>query len=677
MKSRVILLTFLLIVSMAWGSVTAQNWRELKTIEDVCKAYPDLVNQLMHELDLDYPGMEKVNRAFGKGDIQEASRQLLEYYKKSANAPHLRKQQPAITSQTKAEADSIIENILVIQNVRGQIPWGEDGHRDWYYKGPNNDHEWAWLSNRHSQIQSVFATYIETGNPKYAIYIDEFLRDFIIKSMPYPAVKSRTSVWRGLEVSFRAKRWSEIFYGLLNSEYLLPATRLLILTSLPDHAHYNRNFHAQNNWLTMEISALATVAANFPEFKKSKEWLDYSIDVMVESMKDQIYPDGVQTELTSHYHITSLSNFELFKNICDQVNRKLPDYYTQTLADMNDYLAKTMRPNGTGILNNDGDLDYNRDRILRASAKYGKKDWEYIATNGEKGEIPTNGPSYFFPWAGQLVSRGGYDSDAHWSFFDIGPWGTGHQHSDKLHISIAAYGRDLLVDAGRFAYTGEVAEKYKPYAISSKAHNVLLIDGKGQAKGPLLADAPIDEKQWRITNKYDYAWGAFDSFSGIEGEVNHTRHVYYSRNNFWVVVDEIVTDQPRKIEALWHWHPTCNVSNDGAKVYTQNERGNLQIIPLGIQERVIEFVKGQENPEIQGWYSPSYNEFEPNTTSIYSLNIDSNARLVWVIVPSDKVEKGIKADMLSESSNEITIRVINEKNEELIEKVSLYRINND
>ena len=108
--------------------------------------------------------------------------------------------------------------------------------------------------------------------------------------MPYPGVKSSTSVWRGLEVAARAKVWSRIFYGLINSEYLSPATQLLMLSSLPDHAHYNRNFHGGNNWLTMEISALATVATNFPEFKKSGEWLDYSIETMVESMKGQMEP---------------------------------------------------------------------------------------------------------------------------------------------------------------------------------------------------------------------------------------------------------------------------------------------------------------------------------------------------------------------------------------------------
>ena len=37
-----------------------------------------------------------------------------------------------------------------------------------------------------------------------------------------------------------------------------------MLTSLPDHTHYMKNFHAPaGNWLTMEMSGLAMVAVDF------------------------------------------------------------------------------------------------------------------------------------------------------------------------------------------------------------------------------------------------------------------------------------------------------------------------------------------------------------------------------------------------------------------------------
>jgi hypothetical protein len=270
---RIFLATCIL-YAVHFNTLAQKNWREIVTVEQVVEYYPEMVKRLIDQIDLGREGLEKVKSANDSGRIVEACKYLLDYYKNSHNAQDLRKEVPLKTTKTDAYADTILNNVFVIQNVRGQVEYGPDGHRDWYYKGPNNDREWAWLSNRHAQLARVFTTYLDTGNPRYAEYIDLFLRDFIIKSMPYPAAKGSESIWRGLEVAARAKVWSRIFYGLINCEYISPATQLFMLSSLPDHAHYNRNFHGGNNWLTMEISALATIAAYFPEYKTSVQWMD-------------------------------------------------------------------------------------------------------------------------------------------------------------------------------------------------------------------------------------------------------------------------------------------------------------------------------------------------------------------------------------------------------------------
>lgn len=652
---------FIGILLFITGKLVAQkHWEAITSVEDVCEYYPERTENMFTHFNLNYPGLEKVKSAYNNSKLVDACTFLLEYYQNKSGVQHLRQEQPPATDQSVAEADTILTNVFVIQNVRGQVPVGDDGHRDWYYKGPNNDREWAWLSNRHSQINQVLTTYFETGNPKYASYIDRFLRDFIIKSWPYPAVKSRTSVWRGLEVAARAKVWSRIFYGLINSEYLSPATQLLMLSSLPDHAHYNRNFHSSNNWLTMEISALATIATNFPEYKKSDEWLEYSIETMAESMKDQVYADGVQTELTSHYHNVSLYNFELFKDICDRAEKPLPDFFNQTIEAMYRFIAHAVRPSGFRILNNDGDRGSDRDLILRGAERFKNSEWEYIATNGTSGTEPSDGPSYFYPWAGQLISRSGYEADAHWSFFDIGPWGSGHQHNDKLHLSVAAYGRDLLVDAGRFAYTGEVAQKFRPYAKGSAGHNILLIDGQGQEAGPTHTKEPLGNRYFKITDAFDYASSSFDRFIEVAGEAKHSRSMVYVRGEFWVVVDRIVTDRPREIDALWHWHPANVVERDGGTVKTNNQRGNLAVIPVSKQTFAIEFIKGQEAPEIQGWYSPEYNIFEPNIASVYSTTIGESTTFVWLLLPSEQEMPNIGANIIAENDNEVTLEVKSE-----------------
>ena len=647
------------------ATLSAQSgWQKIKTVEDVVAAYPEEMNEMLEQFNLGYPGLEKVKNAYEKGNLEKACNELLAYYKNGNTADHLRREQPDQSKETVASADTILKNVFTVQNVKGKVPYLENGHRDWHYKGPNTDNEWAWLSNRHSQISEVLQVYFETGNPKYAKYIDEFLGDFIIASWPYPAEKSGTSVWRGLEVAARAKVWSRVFYGLINSEYLSPATKLLMLSSLPDHAHYNRNFHAGANWLTMEISALATVATNWPEYEKSPEWLDYSIKTISESMKGQVYDDGIQTELTSHYHNVAMRNFVLFKDICDRANAELPGFFDETIEKMYSYIAHAVRPDGYRILNNDGDRGSDVELIMDGAERYNHPEWNYIVTNGREGTKPGDGPSYFYPWAGHVISRSGFNADAHWSFFDIGPWGSGHQHNDKLHISVAAFGRDLLVDAGRFAYRGAVAEKFRPYARGTQGHNILLVDGKGQAPGPRLAEKPLSEKHCTITENYDHAWGKFDNFSELEGECEHMRQLFYVRGDMWVVIDRISSDRPRKIEALWHFHPDCDVKQNNEIVSTNNKRGNLQIIPVGNQNWEINFVKGQEEPEIQGWYSEEYNKYEPNIATIYTTNVEGDSEFIWVLFPSEKVANDIQAEIISKDENQMELKVFNSQNDE-------------
>jgi hypothetical protein len=651
---------FTVIFFFVFQNAQAQKtWKDLRSAEDICSHYPEQMKNMLNQFNLDLPGLEKVKTAYAAGDLVKACEQLLVYYKNGNTAGFLRKDLPTTSRRTVASADTILKNVFHVQNIRGQLAYLPDGHRDWYYKGPNDDKEWAWLSNRHTQLSEVFGAYMTTGNPKYAEYIDLFFRDFIITSMPYPAVKSNTSVWRGLEVAARVKVWSKIYYGLIQSPYLSPATQLLILSSLPDHAHYNRNFHSGNNWLTMEISALATVATNFPEYKNAEEWLTYAIATMSESMKGQVYEDGAQTELASHYHNVSLANFELFKEICDRAGKPLPAFFNKRIIDMYDYIARAVRPDGYRILNNDGDRGSDRELLLKAAAKYKKPEWAYIASNGRLGNKPKSNASYFFPWAGQVISRSGYDADAHWSFFDIGPWGSGHQHNDKLHLSVAAYGRDLLVDAGRFAYTGEVARKFRPYATGSSGHNLVLIDGNGQKPGPTLALAPLGDRHAKITPAFDYATNVFDTFKNVAGVASHTRAVMYARGAFWMVVDRIQTDKPRKVETLWHWHPDCIVRRgDDGVVKTDNPKGNLAVIPVSKQNLDVRFIKGQEQPEIQGWYSPEYNVYMPNITTNYAIDIKESQTFVWLLLPSEGKTPPVKARILSESENDVKVEVV-------------------
>jgi len=625
-------------------ALLSTSGEEQVSVEALCRAHPARVESLFEALDLERQGLEAVKAAVDNGTLPAACTALLDYYRQGDTASWLRK--PAVKPGTNrvASADTFLAGTFSAYSVSAEVPLREDGGLDWSYNGPNGDREWGWGLNRHPWVSALVDAYHATGNPDYIEGFDRLIRDWVTAN-PYPGEKNNTPQWRGLEVHSRvAGAWPHAFYGLQHADGFTPAARILMLSSLPDHAHYLRNFHANSgNWIAMELLALAMTAACWPEFKQADAWFDYATSRLVPEITRQVYPDGVQKELTSHYHSVALGSFDRFVQLAKRVGRPLPEEVTSGIERMCNYTAYAMRPTGHGPLNNDSNLDFNRPQTTDRAKQFERPDWAYIATNGAEGARPEGEPSVVFPWAGQVIMRSGWDAAAHWAFFDIGPLGTGHWHFDKLHLSVSAYGRDILVDAGRYTYKGG---PWRSYFVGSQSHNVVLVDGCRQKAYAREASEPVLNNT-AITPRTDYARGTYDAgFADLQGAATHTRAVVYLRGEYWVVVDRIETDRPRTVQALWHFHPSCTVEADGVSAAsTDADKGNVRIVPASDLSWQLDMVNGQTEPEIQGWWSRRYNIKEPSTCAVYTARIDGSATFAWVILPAKGPIPVIEADL--------------------------------
>jgi hypothetical protein len=602
----------------------------------VCATHPKRMQSLFAALDLEHQGLETVKTAAIREDWPAAGEALLAYYRQSTSGGWLRHAPVTPTSATDLQADTLLRDSFVFYTVEGTVPRRPDGGLDWQYQGPHNDPEWALALNRHFFLSTLLTAYYATGNPVYAHRLDAFLRDWVLAN-PYFGRANADFAWRGLEVSFRPKAWAPVFFGLLADEAFSPATRLLLLSSLPDHADYLRRFHnTGNNWTTMEMSGLALISAAWPEFKQAPADLDYARGILTAEMTAQKYPDGVQKELASHYHYVSLINFEQFATTLRHAGLPVPDVYAKGLEGMWNYLAYSVQPDGANPLNNDSDRDDYREILLGAAKTYGRPDWAFIVSNGAQGTVPAGVPSVVFPWAGQVIMRSGWEAKAQYAFFDVGPWGTAHQHNDKLHLSLSAGGRELLVDSGRYTY---VSGDWRRFFLGSSSHNVILIDGQGQCPSAPATTVPLASGATAILPDVDYVQATFsDGYQNVEGVIIHTRAVVYLRGKFWVVFDRVEADRPRTLTALWHFHPACTVTEEyGMLVTTDPDVGNLRLVPVGGQPWQLHFARGQEKPVLQGWYSVKYNLKEPATCGIYTLRTSGTTTCAWVIVPDERM----------------------------------------
>ena len=72
---------------------------------------------------------------------------------------------------------------------------------------------------------------------------------------------------------------------------------------------------------------------------------------------------------------------------------------------------------------------------------------------------------------------------------------------------------------------------------------------------------------------------------------------------------------------------------------------------------IINIVKGQTEPSIQGWYSDKYNHKQPSPTVIYSTKIDGPATFAWVLIPARGEAPYAKAEIIAEDEECVYIRI--------------------
>jgi hypothetical protein len=380
------------------------------------------------------------------------------------------------------------------------------------------------------------------------------------------------------------------------------------------------------------MTGLGTIGCAWPEFHLASLWRALASDQMMAEMQGQIYPDGAQKELSSSYQRVVAEQFTMLIDTYKQFGYDTPALLDEGVQLVWNYLALTLRPDGTTPENNDSDRSDLRDKLNTAAQTYHRADWTYVTSHGATGTAPADGPTVMFPWAGQFIMRSDWTAGAQWAFFDIGAAGATHQHADKLNLCIDAFGRALLVDSGRYSYANDL---WRVYFVGTQAHNTISIDGHTQNLDALRVTAPLSPDNYAITPQYDFARGTFTGgYGAARGKTTHTRAVLYVKNQFWVVVDRIETDVPHTVSALWHFAPECHVRIDGTDVLSDDAGvGNLRIIPVSGPQWNTTLVTGATQPAIQGWHSPIFGTRKPETCAVFETRIPVSTTFMWVLVP--------------------------------------------
>jgi len=629
-------------------------------------------------LDLDALGLEEVKAAADEGDLAAA---------RAALARHIREREkprwffdwrdrPSLEGNAQAsqegegqefkEADELCRHVFGYEFVGAErasiefgdkIDWGANPTR-----GEAKTHLWNEALNRHFHFSVLSEAYWEGGDEKYARELVAQWLDWIGQN-PRPTDSSGNDVpwpygcfaWQTLTTGIRLENtWPEALYRCLGSPAFTDEAITAILKAVCDQARHLVRWPTAHNWLTEECMGVFTAGMLFPELREAKEWRRIALERLYKQLDDEIYPDGAEYELAAGYGSWVVSNFCKILDMADlnDLHAELPEDYRPKMEKMFNYLLYASMPDGKlPGLNDSGNHDV-RDLLRRGHQLFPHRaDFLYAATAREEGRGPEQ-TSYGFPYSGHYVMRSGWDADACYLLFDSGPYGSAHQHEDKLHFVLHAYGRQHVLDAGNYSYDDS---RWRRYVLTTPGHNTILVDGQGQNRRakpetcfwsrPWAAPAPPqNDTRWMSTSGYDYVVGVYRDGYGPDNDttVTHTRRILFVKGSpedesggspYFIILDTLAATDERthRYESLFHLDaPKATIDDETKSVRTENEdASNLLIFPLADDGPEVTIVSGQEDP-VQGWANDPWRRVP---TAIFSKQGKGTVRLLYVLCP--------------------------------------------
>ena len=608
--------------------------------------------EFYHALDLDLKGLEAVKTAVKKHDYIQAGHAFAAYLKQreTPHMPQVWNDRPTPENRNPQynthPADEIVAHRLTSCEYTHQF-----GDRiEWLINPtPLTYHEWTWQLNRHGFWKTLVDAYWQTGDEKYGREFVNQMRGWVEDCL-VPATGNGNvpfSAWRTITAGIRTLNvWPDCFFRMLGSPVFDDDSIVLMVKSFYEHANHLRTYPTHNNWLAMEMNGLFHIGVLFPEFKDAQEWRDYAIGRIYKELDLQVYPDGAQKELAPGYHGVSLGNFLGLYNIGKLNNVAMPEDYCQRLERMYQYYMNIRMPDARYPALNDS-LWGNTTGSLKSGQRLfpERTDFLYAATYGAEGTAPSF-TSVWMPYAGWAVMRSGWDAQAMYMHVDVGPFGAGHQHEDKLSLIAAAYGRKILTEGACYAYD---SSQYRRYTLAAAAHNVVNVDGKPQhrrGKGEYNVVTEPLTNRWMTNDTIDFIEGRYNEGFGDDRDqtVTHYRAVVFVKSQYWLVLDVLSPKDEKEhaYETMFHLENIEAAVDEKSQIACglDADVANLAILPVKVDGLTSTIVKGKEDEPAQGWELRSgYYDKHPIPTILYNRKAAGQWLEPWLLYPLKPNEK--------------------------------------
>jgi uncharacterized heparinase superfamily protein len=319
---------------------------------------------------------------------------------------------------------------------------------------PSDDVEWLIILNKFYHAPGLVQAYIDSRDRRYLDLWKVQTRRWI-ETMEPGFIAADVTGRRLQNWVYALSLWVD------DGRDFDPEFRQLVELSITEQAIWLRaNLHPSRNHRTLELLALLLVAIWLDDHASA----DWAMATLAENAERDFLPDGVHVELSSHYHCIVLRNFLDAIDLADNNSIAVPVSLSATIRKASHFAHALHKPDGLIPALSDADTG------------------DYRAMLGAP---PVLSQCEIFADAGYVILRDeaavAGNPDGHYLVLDCGPLGEGnHGHLDCLSFELAALGRSLIVDPGRYTYFEGGTVNERAAFRGTAAHNVVQVDGGEQ-----------------------------------------------------------------------------------------------------------------------------------------------------------------------------------------------------
>ena len=444
----------------------------------------------------------------------------------------------------------------------------------------NDDPEWCFMLSRMDYLDHLLLASLLTGDIAYADKAKEYILNWIAA---HPSIVSEPST-RTLDTGIRVMNWMEALPYLSMLHALTEDELTHITDSMFAQMQYlKENYlpkYKTSNWGSIQTCAIVSVLPFLRADFLSDPLYQWALDEMTLQFSIQVYPDGMHWEQSTMYHIEVLNYGMKAVHYMGLHLQPCPSAVKEQVYALAKALVGQLMPSGEIETFGDSDRVCARDVLSRAALLFDDPTFRFVGLDELDPEslyvlgvpaaqryatLPASAPQsmhYDGEDSGMYTLRSSWDKDASFTMFTNGSLGSGHGHSDNLHLSACYQGDPVLIDCGRFTYRED-----HPLRVQLKgmaAHNGVMIDDKAYcvpSDSWGYADFGLPLKNYvRHAGNLHYFEGAMLGHDPLQVWV---RKVIVVDPAIWMIVDEVKCDGAHEAHSRLHFDPAATVSPAG------------------------------------------------------------------------------------------------------------------